>query len=706
MRRLRTGWLFRILLAFVAITLLGAAALIWARLPVAALAPPALPQRLEWRSDPQSGAVSLLLHGTVDHPGYGALVPVLATESTLPGLPEVWRELLAARPRQTIALPEQRDGFDGLQLFGVDRRPASVPFAPQPLPGFPMNAAVRDRQIWLACARSGLSVLILDDPLQPELRKAWEAPWASYVAFAGNLAFLLDSAGRLEVVELGRSGEARLVVRQSLHQANVEYAGMTVYRGRLLLLKYDNESRQLMLNSRDFAPGGRPSSNFSEASLPTRARSGCWLRDGRLYLNDSAGRLFGIDVGNPLRPQVFLDVVLPAQVARMAWSGRLGLAQLVDGRIYAVPDEPATNRESPVRYLGQEQKGFPVLLAFALGRLYAFSQERGVEVFPALPVPSEPPMTVSSAPARLSMELWSPDILQVVNLPTGLAVLEAGGRVRLVHTVDGRWSTVATVETGDKSRWLAAYGDRLYVGGGTTINVLTINEQGKLLRSGDAAFPGEASFDGVVIDGTLCVAAGRQGLTAFSLADPDRPVIRPPGRISPLPMQRLDVKALAVRDGQLFAAGGPAGLLVLAVDREKGVKLVGVRPFAAPVAAAAAVGNLLLVATPAGIELLAMSESARVEELQALASLPVKNGQRLMTVGNDRIGVRAAEGAWQTLPLPVLLPGRAGNPSRFLLPATVVPGEYRLVLFNRDGVAEWPARLAVPARDQNGPGRG
>lgn len=706
MRRLRTGWLFRMLLAFVAVTLLGAATMIWARLPVAASAPPALPQRLEWRSDPQSGEVSLLLHGLVDQPGNGALVPILATESTIPGLPEVWRELFAARPRQTMALPEQHDGFDGLQLFGVDRPPGSVPLALQPLPGFPLNAAVRDRLLWLACARSGLSVIILDDPLQPELRNVWEAPWANHVAFAGNLAFLLDNAGRLEVVELERSGQVRLVARHSLQQTNTDYAGMTVYQGRLLLLRYDRERQQLFLNSRDFAPGGQPSLNFAEVALPTRARSGCWWRDGRLYLNDSAGRVFGLDVGDPLRPQLFLDAVLPAPIARMAWSGRLGLLQLVDGSVYAAPDEPATNRQWSVRYLGREQKGIPVLVMFVLGRLYAFSQERGLEVFPTLPVPPIPLMTASSETTPLPLELWSRDVLQVVNLPTGDAVLEAGGRVRLVRTVDGYRSTVAAIETGGKSRWLAAYGARLYVGGGTRIEVLTVDGQGRLLRSGDAVFPGEESFDGVVIDGTLCVAAGRQGLTAFSLATPDRPVVRPLGLVPPLLRQRLDVKALAVRDNQLFAAGGAAGLLVLAADRDHGVKLVGIRPCGAPVAATAAVGNLLLAATPAGIELLAMTASARVDELQALATLPVENGQRLMVIGNDRFGVRTAEGEWQPLPLPVLLPGRSGKPPRFLLPATVEAGAYRLVLFNRDGVTEWPALLEVPGREQSGPGRG
>lgn len=702
MRLLRADRLFKILLAFVAATLLGVAVMIWVRLPLAPSAPPPLPQWLEWQSDPQSGAVSLLLHGLDGQPGGGVLVPILSGESAAPGLPEVWRELFATRPRQAIFSPEQRDGFDGLQMFSVVQQPGSLPLALQPLPGFPLNVAVRDQQLWLACARSGLSVLRLDDPLKPELRKAWAAPWAAYVAFAGNLVFLLDADGRLEVVEVAHSGQARLVARQSLHQTNIKYLGLTAHRGRLLLLKSNLKSQQLFLQSRDFAPGGQPALAFTEVSLPARANRGCWWRDGRLYLNDNRGRLLGIDVGNPMHPQVFLDVVLPAQIDHLVWSGHTGLAQLADGRVYAVPGEPMMNKGWAVRYLGHEQEGIPAFLVFAAGRLYTFSQKRGIEVFPALPVPPADRTVPVPSPAETFApgDLWSREVLQVVTVPTGFAVLETGGRVRFVSTADGRMPMNATLETGEESRWLAVYGDRLYVGGGAELTVLRTDEKGGLLRAGAVAFPGEESFDAVVLDGTLCVAAGHRGLVVLSLANPDRPLAQPLEDFPPLLQQRLDVKALAVHGDQLFAAGGAAGLLTLAADRTHGVKLIGVRPVAAPVHAVAAVGNLLLAATNAGIELLAMLPSVRSGDLQSLEMLPIKNGMQLVVLGNGHFGVRQAEGEWQFLPLPVLLSGQAGKPPRLLIPATAVPGGYRLVLFNRAGVIEWPAVLAVPAQNQ------
>lgn len=699
---LRADRLFKILLTFVATALLGVAVMIWVRLPLAPSAPPDLPQRLEWQSDPQSGAVSLLLHGLDGQPGAGVLVPILSGEPAAPGLPEVWRELLATRSGQAISSPEQRDGFDGLQMFSVVPQPVSLSLALQPMPGFPLNVAVRDQQLWLVCAKSGLSVLKLDDPLKPELRKVWAAPWAAYAAFAGNLVFLLDDDGRLEVVEVAPSGQARLVARQSLHQTNITYLGLTAHRGRLLLLKSNAKSQQLFLQSRDFAPGGQPSLNFAEVSLPAWATRGCWWRDGRLYLNDNRGRLLGIDVGNPVQPQVFLDVGLPAQIERMVWSGRTGLAQLADGRVYAVPGEPMMNKGWAVRYLGQEQEGIPAFLVFTAGRLYVFSQNRGIEVFPTLPVPPADRTAAASSPAETvaPKDLWSREVLQVVTVPTGFAVLESGGRVRFVSTGDGRMPMVATLETGVKSRWLAVYGDRLYVGGGAELTVLRTDEKGGLLRAGEIAFPGGESFDAVVLDGTLCVAAGHRGLVVLSLANPDWPRAQPLEEFPPLLQQRLDVKALAVHGGQLFAAGGAAGLLTLAADRTHGVKLIGVRPVAAPVHAVAAVGNLLLAATNAAIELLAMSPSVRTGELQSLEMLPIKNGMRLVVLGNGHFGVRQAEGGWQFLPLPVLLSGQVGKPPRLLIPATVEPGGYRLLLFNRAGAIEWPAVLAVPAQNQ------
>lgn len=702
-------WL-KSLLALLAVASTGLTGLLFAKALTTSPDPFPLPERVEWHTDPHSGAASLLLHGLKGNPWTGVLVPLHSETLPFPGLHEVWRELFSHW--QIAPLPDQRDGFDGLQMFDLasDSNLALVKL--QPLPGRPLGVAVRGRRLWLACAKSGLSVLDLSDAQKPVVRKVWAAPRVTAVAFAGNLALLLNDAGRLEIVEIAPSGQARIVARHSLQQADVVYEAMAVHQDRLLLLKYNQNAQQRVLSSYQLASLGQRDTQPVDVLLPVSSVANSWWLDGRLYLATVSSRLVGVDVDNPVHPRVFMNAELSAPVSNMVWSGRRGLAHLADNSVYGLTADISDEKGWVANPLGLAHKGVCAYLVYVAGRLYSFSQERGIEVFQALPILTAIQSTVAPAVATSPMvahsfrEFRSPDMLHVATLPMGMAVLDKGGSVRLLNAVERRAAADSPVAIGEEICWLAAHGDRLYAGGGATIAVLRADAQKGLVRIGEVASPGGQSFDAVVVDDTLCVAAGRQGVVGFSLADPDHPVARPSGQFPALLQQRLNVKSVAAQGRQLFAAGGEAGILTLTVDRDHRVRPDGFRPIADPVYAVAVADKLLLAATKTNIHLLATSHSKGGGSLQFLGALPFKNIKRLAALGKGYFGVRQAVGGWQLLPLPVLMPGQTGKPPRLRLPAGVAPGSYRLLLFNREEVTAWPAMLTVAAQASARPGGG
>ncbi len=94
------------------------------------------------------------------------------------------------------------------------------------------------------------------------------------------------------------------------------------------------------------------------------------------------------------------------------------------------------------------------------------------------------------------------------------------------------------------------------------MNIVTKSDDGQFAFSGQIDLQGRESWDGLVVQQTLCVAAGTYGLLCFSLEEPDRPTENSEWQISRQLDDQVDVRQLISPDGKtVLLAAGAAGLL-------------------------------------------------------------------------------------------------------------------------------------------------
>jgi hypothetical protein len=223
------------------------------------------------------------------------------------------------------------------------------------------------------------------------------------------------------------------------------------------------------------------------------------------------------------------------------------------------------------------------------------------------------------------------------------------------------------------------------------VHVVASNDDGHFVLSGQLEIPDRESWDGLVVQQTLCLAAGKDGLVCFSLDNPDRPKASPDWTIPRHLKAQIDVQQLTTPGGNtMLVAAGSAGLLRGSIDGYGQFQLDGLFGFLAPVRAIAVVGGLCLVSTEAGV---AVIDIRNRNSLQNLGVISLRGVERFAVADPDFwAGYVPGEG-WSVLPSPrLVLPGEVElfQP----LDSTAQPDpfayRYRLNLFNDHEVITVP----------------
>jgi hypothetical protein len=275
----------------------------------------------------------------------------------------------------------------------------------------------------------------------------------------------------------------------------------------------------------------------------------------------------------------------------------------------------------------------------------------------------------------------------------GVALLQDDGLVRYFHGGQGSFQQLqGTIKLQSGQRWLTASRDRLYVGGQSTVTVLALDTHNQLVLAGQFELPGKASWDGLVVGETLCVAAGKDGILTFALASPDNLAANPAWTL-PLHLASLiDVRQLAASgDNRVIAAAGPAGMLDGRIVAGK-FQMTGLLGLPSPVTTIAVINQLCLAATAKKVSVIDIRES---RSLQNLGEISFPGVARLVVAPPSSWAGFVPGAGWSIFPAPHLLePGDAARLQRVKSTSTdALQHLYRLNLFDAHGVYNVPGFL-------------
>jgi hypothetical protein len=245
-------------------------------------------------------------------------------------------------------------------------------------------------------------------------------------------------------------------------------------------------------------------------------------------------------------------------------------------------------------------------------------------------------------------------------------------------------------------RWLATSDNRLYVGGGSAINVIAEGESGHFVFSGQIESSGAESWDGLVVQKTLCVAAGKDGVLCFSVEDPDLLSASHnwmiPRQLEPL----VDVRQLASAGGnRVLAAAGSAGLLSGQIASDGQLEFVGLIGFPVPIYALATVNDFCLISTGSEIRVVDIRNS---DSLQNLGKIAFPGVTRFAVASPDFWAGYVPGVGWSVLPAPrIVSPGETERLQivRDTESAEPLHDRYRLELFNDREVITVPGILTL-----------
>jgi hypothetical protein len=665
----------------------------------------------------------------------GIWLPSGPNDGRLPGSPALWDEFLRAGntdPEGMLA-----DSFDGLQVVEniEDFYKGSV--AELFLSAHPMQMFRRGNSFFLLNSRGKVQVLDCQDPRQPKLSDSLPYHRVKYMEMQGNTAYLLLSRpgarnDQLVIVDLENPREPRELARLSLPEQTLSF----YLSGRRLVVYADSSGlkEEFFIHLYDLAD------NFQ--LVPLGKVKSLLLRSGFLKYKDYLlvpGARTGLhvcDFSNPLQPVVVASLATPDNIRRFARHGDMVFALSFQSRIYAIDLHDPVN---PVLSTVVEEANYPAYFVEYGPYFYYFTLDGYLRVFDAQLFDSI--AESEKWPGGLAGELVSlqagTGFALLSNIqgmgrsqrmgdargllpPPVTAVLTLADKTKVVDTLVWQGFLVVLHDNGlvqffrkekesssvskesspvfheslklpSAQRWLAASDERLYVGGESAVHVVASNDDGHFVLSGQLEIPDRESLDGLVIQQTLCLAAGKDGLVCFSLDNPDRPKASPGWTIPRHLIAQIDVQQLTSPGGNtVLVAAGSAGLLRGSIDGYGQFQLDGLFGFRAPVRAIAVVGGLCLVSTEAGV---AVIDIRNRNSLQNLGVISLQGVERFAVADPDFwAGYVPGEG-WSVLPFPhLVLPGEAElfQPHDSTTLSEPFAYRYRLNLFNDHEVVTVP----------------
>jgi len=588
------------------------------------------------------------------------LLPLGPADGRLPGLPQIWDGFLQSGD---VDYPTVDDGaFEGLQAVENVSAFSENSVAELFLSGYPDQVFIHAGKLLVLNTHNKVQIIDCMRPGEPKLSGFLPYDNVLHMEMRGGIAYLLasqpnaphdtmivaDLDNPLEPLELARISLPKHVETFFFADRQlVVYVNSLEQPGAHLIYLYDlvDDDRLVLVDSaaspllRDnflkfgnylLVPGTRSGAyvyDFSDplqpgevAMLDVRDKLRVLVRHGdKVFALGGLNRVYVFDLQVPGKP-VFSAVVQKAKYPAFFISyNNYTYYFTLQGylQVYAsTPYELPVTRNAPIGGSSSDLVMLHGKNAFTLLGEKPDVFPQGVDSVRTLPADCK--------------------ILDTASWQGGVAILQEDGLVRFLgNNEDALPGTRDSIKLPPGQRWLTAGSDHLYVGGKMTISVITRGDKQQLSLAGQVNLPGKESWDGLVLQQTLCVAAGKDGLMTFSLRAPDKPSAAN-SWIAPQYLQsQVDIRRLAAPGGnRLIAGAGRMGMLDGRLNTEGQFELQGFLTFQTPVSTLAMLNQLCLVAT---------AEDVQVVDLRNDGAL--QNLGKISFFGVTRLAV-AAPGYW------------------------------------------------------------
>lgn len=630
------------------------------------------------------------------------LLPLGPDDGRLPGFPALWKEFLREQHADTDGVAN--DGFDGLQAVASIAELSKGAVTELFLSGVTAQVFRRGRFLLVLNELGNVQVIDCVNPRKPVLSGNLPYRQVKQLKLQGDVAYLLtspsgaqqdtmiiaDVSNPLKPRELSRFNlplQAVLFFFQDRHL--LVYSSSRGYKGSHLVQVYgiSDDFRFTSLGFATCPPIGRSFLKYEDYLLTQDQRAGLNI----------------IDFKDPLHPVLAASLVFPDLIKMLSRHGDVAFALGTKNRIYAIDLHDPLH---PVLSAEVKDANYPATFLSLNQYTYFFTGNGYLRVFDTPPadnsaggekwqsgIHGELMATPSSDGFLLLGKRQGglpPIVTEILELPEDthvvdtlywkdfMTVLDADGLVRFFR--DDKQSLPSYTESlklPPVQHWIAASEDRMYVGGEAGINVISRSDDGHFVLSGHIEFTDKGSWDGVVIQQTLCVAAGKRGILTFSVKQPDRPALNHGWTIPRHLESQIDVRQLAVPGGdRLLASAGPVGLLSGRINAGGRFRLEGIFNFPAPIYAIAIVGDFCLVSC--GTDVCIIDIESR-DSLQNLGTIAFPGIKKFAVASPDLWAGYVPGSGWSVLPAPHLVPpGTAVRTKLAEMPA----GRYRLNLFN------------------------
>ncbi len=649
----------------------------------------------------------------------GVLLPAGPNDGKLPGLPEIWDEFLRAGEIDTKKM--DANGFDGLQAVKNVEELSKGAVGELFLAVKPLQVFRRGQFFLLLKDNRKVQIVNCEDPHEPVMSGSLPYQGVQHMEMQGSIAYLhLDRPGaqhdKLVVVDLINPHKPLELAQLDLPEQTtsfflmdrqlVVYESSRGYKGNhsIHLYGFADDYQLTLLGSIKSPLLGNVFLKHGESLLVPDLRAGV-----RVY-----------DFHNPLQPALIAFLDFPDRVVGLAGHGDIVFVMGTQNRVYVIDLHDPLH---PVMSTVVEEANYSASFVGFGDYLYYFTENGYLRVFnasPLAPLSSGDNWSASivgelvsmqkgdgftllgniqdSLPAAVTNVLTLPDKSNVIDQlfwQGGLVVLDDNGLIRSFRKSQSpSLELKGNLKLPSSQRWIAASNDRLYVGGESTISVIAKSDDDHLVLSGQFEFSGAEFWDGLLVQQTLCVAAGKAGVSCFSVEHPDR-LMSSPGWMIPRHLEsRIDVRQLATSGGdRVLAAAGAAGLLGGRIDAAGHFQLDGFIRFPVPIYALAVVENFCLVST--GTEVCVVDIRSR-DSFQNLGKIAFPGVERFAVAAPDFWAGYVPGVGWSALPVPrFVLPDEMEllETTRSTEPSGPLHGWYRLNLFNDHEIIDTPGFL-------------
>lgn len=647
-----------------------------------------------------------------------ALIPLGPDDSRLPGSSALWDAFLRGEGQGPAVEPAGE--FSLIQgvthTLEFSRSQIDELF----LSGSPQQIFRQGKHLLVLNDNGIVQVIDCKHPEHPQRIGSLPYERVARMAIQGDLAYLLikrppAEQDALVVANISKPLEPREIARQHLPKG----AETFYLKGRRLVVQTAarNEREDGMVTLYDVTENHRFITRGS-------ARSAMLMNDFLPYddfmlASDSRAGVHVYDVRNPLRSTIVASLDFPAKVKQFARHGEMVFAVGNNEKIYVIDMH---NPRRPVLTRTVERAVHSAAVIEYDDYTYYFTTTGYLKVFDMHAVPTMNKADKHSDTCaeelvalpqgegfsllcnhRRALEegvtgLYPlPGVVKAVataQWQDGVAVLDVQGGVSYFRKSGNSpapsWDRI---QLPSGQRWIAVDGERLYVGGGSTVSVLVGGQQGVLTLEGQYAVPAAESYDGIVVGRRLYLAAGRNGLLTFSLDRPDEPVTACPWDVPFHIEPRFEVRSLASPGGnRLLVAAGPAGLLDGRVDAQGAFRMSAVLNLGAQAEAVEVINQMSLVMAEGKVCVVNMKDAGRLQNLGCLSF----SGITRLAVDPPGYwaGYVPGEG-WSVLNAPRILEPSDSERIKFAHADLRHPlvHLYRLKFFNDHGVATVPGAV-------------